>query len=299
MLPLAGKPDPERETHEEFLARYGKASLIPGALRRRAAELGEFARKKTGQVAKAGLTVAGVAGVAGKRSAEKIAAKLRQKATVDEQTLIRALFISPARMAVLRADVSTLVQEASARFPDESADTHASVACAGLVSASRVRSGALGGLTAIPGSLPWIGSTGTLVLTASSDMFYLLRTQFLLCHGIAMAYEADLSGERMQAVALSLMGIPAGEVSGDRMNRRLTDLIDRTADTYMKLGLKKAFTLFLEKISTKASGGLLRVIPFVGVPFGILSNVNSISVCGEKAEAYFKFHRNQDQRGKR
>ncbi|VEN74094.1 magnetosome protein Mad31 [Candidatus Desulfarcum epimagneticum] len=279
----------EPEFYEDFLKKFGAISLVPDPVRTVASRFGSAASETAGTAAEAAATVLAVSGYAGGKALGDLFSWAKAEPRLSRDILIKALFVSPASIAALRLEVKALAKDVARRAPNESALTQASMVVARLIKKSMIKAGTLGGLVSVPGTIPGVGTVGTIGLMFSSDFFYQIRTQFLLCHGIAMAYQVELEEERLQAVFLSLMGVSSqGRDDPQAAARALRKVIDQTADVYLTMGLNKAFRAFTSKITVKTARRFFRILPLLGIPFGVLANVESTSSFGEKAEMYFK-----------
>ncbi len=285
---LAKQLQLEPEYYEELLKKYGHNFLLPEPVKAVTSKFNRFMAQKTVTSAKAAVTVMAVSGFSGVKVMKNLVSRAKSETVLSNNALIKALFVSSASLSQLNIEVRSLLDKALKQFPDESNLTHASFASSKLIKKSVIKSGTLGGLTSAPGTIPGIGTVGTIALMFSSDFFYLIRTQFLLCYGIARAYKIEYEEEQLQAICISLMGF-SDSVGKDKKTAKIfRQVIDQTVDTYITIGLNKAFKIVLDKISLKTSRRFLRVVPFIGIPFGMFANVESVSSFGEKAEVYFK-----------
>lgn len=278
----------EPEYYENFLRGFGASSLLPNPVREVASKCRAVASKTTGTTAEAAITVAAVSGFAGAKAIKSLVLWAKPRSELSQYFLIKALFVSSDLLPKLRLEVQSLLEKAAKKFPDESSLFHASIVTSKLITKSMIRTGALGGLTSVPGTVPGIGTMGTVVLMFSWDFFYLLRTQFLLCYGIAMAHRVDFKETRLRAICLSLMEFSEAAGKEKKAPEAFRQIIEKTVDAYTSVGLNKSFNAFLERVSLKSSGRYLRIVPFLGIPIGMLANVQSTSAFGEKARIYFE-----------
>ena len=155
-----------------------------------------------------------------------------------------------------------------------------------LIREKALRSGLIGGLTALPSNIPILGTIATLTIGTAFDLGTLLRYQCILVIEVGAVYGKIHGSFQSMIDILSILSV----VSGDRKSRqeldriRLSSVGDRCFSVGSKQLLNKIATRIGIKLVQKSSA---RSIPIIGALFGAGINYNAIDDVGRTAERYF------------
>lgn len=157
-----------------------------------------------------------------------------------------------------------------------------------LIKRSAIKAGGIGGLVAAPATLPLIGTLGTLILSLTADITYLLRTQIELCYGISVAYEVMMDEEELKAVTLALLGFSGGAEAVKGITAgALRNLVDTMAEKYLRKGITESAIDVADKVGPRFLGRAYKLLPFVGIPISASINMASTMMVGNQARKYF------------
>ena len=167
-----------------------------------------------------------------------------------------------------------------------------------LIREKALRSGIIGGLTALPSNIPILGTIATLTIGSAIDLGTLLRYQCILVIEVGAVY-GQISGHFQSMIdILSVLSV----VSGDRRSRkeldriRLSSVGDRCFSVGSKQLLNKIATRIGIKLVQKSSA---RSVPVLGALFGAGINYNAIDDVGRTSEKYFTSHQKKPVKRKR
>lgn len=155
-----------------------------------------------------------------------------------------------------------------------------------LIREKALRSGLIGGLTALPSNIPILGTIATLTIGTAVDLGTLLRYQCILIIEVGAVYGTINGSFQSMIDILSILSV----VSGDRRSRqeldriRLSSVGDRCFSVGSKQLLNKIATRIGIKLVQKSSA---KTIPVLGALFGAGINYNAIDDVGRTAERYF------------
>lgn len=162
-----------------------------------------------------------------------------------------------------------------------------------LIREKAIRSGIVGGLTALPSNIPILGTIATLTLGTAFDLGTLLRYQCILIIEVGAVYGTIHGSFQSMIDILSILSV----VSGDRHSRqeldriRLSSVGDRCFSVGSKQLLNKIATRIGIKLVQKSSA---KTIPVLGALFGAGINYNAIDDVGRTAERYFNQSKNPE-----
>jgi len=169
-----------------------------------------------------------------------------------------------------------------------------------LIREKAIRSGIIGGLTALPSNIPILGTIATLTIGTAFDLGALLRYQCILVIEVGAVY-GQVNGHFQSMIdILSVLSV----VSGDKRSKRELDRIRLSAvgDRCFTVGSRQ----LLNKIATRIGIKLVqktsaKTVPILGAIFGAGINYNAIDDVGRTAEKYFNIHNKQPnkQQGRR
>ncbi|MEE9503553.1 MAG: hypothetical protein V3V90_00345 [Thermodesulfobacteriota bacterium] len=198
------------------------------------------------------------------------------------------LILTGTALPAIRKSVREMVENLSIQDNGESGRRISYRVSSKLIKKTALKSGAYGGLYASPGTLPVVGTLGTLVISLTADLVHLLRTQIELCYGIAAAYDVDMDEEELQAVTLALIGFSGTAEAFKGISATvIKESIDKAAMGHLQTGIGKAATAFSRKLGLQTTSKMTRLIPFLGIPFCASINIASTLIVGKQALKYF------------
>jgi hypothetical protein len=198
------------------------------------------------------------------------------------------LFLTGTSLPDIRNSVREMVEEYEMSGSGESSQRISYEVSSRLIKKCALRSGAFGGLSASPATLPGIGTLGTLFVSLTADLVHLLRTQIELCYGIAAAYNVSMDEEELQAVALALIGFSGTAEAVKGISAVvIRETIDKAAAGHLQTGMGRAATALARKMGLQTSSRLTRLIPFLGITFCASINIASTMMVGNQARRYF------------
>ena len=163
-----------------------------------------------------------------------------------------------------------------------------------LIREKALRSGLVGGLTALPSNIPILGTIATLTIGSAVDLATLLRYQCLLVIEVCAVFK-QLGGSFQSMIdILSVLSV----VSGDRRARRELERIkiasvgDRCFNTATKQLLNKVATRVGMKLIQKNSA---RAVPILGAFVGAGINYRALEDVGRTAERYYGERKNSSR----
>ncbi len=155
-----------------------------------------------------------------------------------------------------------------------------------LIREKALRSGLIGGLTALPANIPILGTIATLTIGTAVDLATLLRYQCILVVEVGAVY-GRLGGSFQSMIdILSVLSV----VSGDRRSRRdlerikLSNVGDRCMNTATRQLLNKVATRIGLKLVQKSTA---RSVPIIGAIVGAGINYSAIDDVGRTSERYY------------
>lgn len=198
------------------------------------------------------------------------------------------LILTGTSLPDIRKSVREMVEELTIQDSGESNRRISYKVSNKLIKKTALKSGAYGGLYASPGTLPVVGTLGTLVISLTADLVHLLRTQIELCYGIAAAYDVDMDEEELQAVTLALIGFSGTAEAFKGISATvIRESIDKIATGHLRMGIGKAAATLSRKMGLQTTGKMTRLIPFLGIPFCASINIASTLIVGKQALKYF------------
>ena len=201
--------------------------------------------------------------------------------------LEKALFFAGQSLPDIQKDVAHRKADLQREFVGMTEQQIAGKLCDILVRRSTIKSGTFGGLTSAPGTIPGIGTLGTIAVSMTADIVHKLRVQIELCFGIATAYGIEMEETELQAAALAIIGISVSETTLGRLGGQATREMVDSARSYLATGMAKGATKVVDKLTVHSGSRALRIIPFIGVPIGAYLNSEDVRRVGKEAKKYF------------
>jgi len=234
---------------------------------------------------------------AGITSIEKICNAVKETLSTAKNTRERSdktnrltdlLLLTGTSIPAIRKNVREMIEEYQTKGSGESNRLISSKVSNKLIKRSALKSGGFGGLSAVPGMLPGIGTLGTMVVCLTADLIQLLRTQIELCYGIAAAYDVDMDEEELQAVALALIGFSGtAEALKGISATVIREAIDKAATRHLQTGISKVASILARKLGLETSSKMTRLIPLIGIPLCTSINIATTMKVGTQAKKYF------------
>jgi hypothetical protein len=200
----------------------------------------------------------------------------------------KILILSGTHLPSIRREVREMVRQYDLQNGGKPKKYTAYAVSSNLIKKSAYKTAGFGGLAAAPGTVPWIGVIGTIIISTTVDIALLLREQIELCYAISVAYDVNMDEDELKATTLALLGFSgsAGAAKGITSGVMRT-VVDEVANKYLQRGLNKASVEVAEKLVPKLLGRLYRFIPLLGIPLSASINMASTMMVGNQARKYF------------
>nr|MBF0220761.1 hypothetical protein [Desulfobulbaceae bacterium] len=201
--------------------------------------------------------------------------------------LEKAVFFAGQSFPAIQEDVALRRIDIEIAFPEISKEQISAKLSQSLINRSAFKTGAFGGLTSAPGTIPGIGTLGTIAVSLTADVVHKLRVQIELCYAIATVYDIEMGEAELQATALALIGISVKETTTSRLGAQATREMVDAARGYLATGMAKGATRVVDKLTVRTGSRALRIIPFLGIPLGAYLNSADARRVGRQAQKYF------------
>jgi len=202
--------------------------------------------------------------------------------------LIKLLGLSGDVLPDIRENVMTMKTQLAAEDPDRSEEALTFYLSSRLIKQSALKTGTVGGITAVPAILPVIGTLGTVIAATLSDLAYLTRKQIELCYEISAVYDTDIDVEELRAITLALLGFSGtGQMAKGIAASTLMNIVDVAKARYLRAGMVDAASEVATKITPRIFGKAYRLIPLIGIPLSASVNIASTMMVGNHARKYF------------
>jgi hypothetical protein len=163
--------------------------------------------------------------------------------------------------------------------------------CARIVSHYGNRSALAGGVSALPGLVPGLGTVTVLLGTTLLEMAAVLKLEVEMCMALSRAHGFDIHDRRERQLALLLAAVQTHEVESGRNVLLDIGVVSTTAvwnytpRELEKVMLKVFSALALVWASKYVTKGILHAVPFVGVGIGAGVNKVLTTRVGRSAQA--------------
>lgn len=201
-------------------------------------------------------------------------------ATADEQKA-RQLLTAVERLvssnATLIEHVKVCELRAKTRAPEAARkpETLRELTAQELTRSYSNRAAVAGGVSALPGLVPGVGSAIAGLAGTFVELAYLLKSEVELCLSIAHVYDFDLDEPRERQLAFLLAAVGTYDASGRNF---AVDVLKAEGVAIWNYGPRVVGRLVLEALTAIAmmyvSRGLLRMVPVVGIVIG--SGLNKV-----------------------
>jgi hypothetical protein len=200
----------------------------------------------------------------------------------------KILILSGTHLPSIRREVKNMVRQYDLANGGKAKKYTAYAVSSTLIKKSAYRTAGFGGLAAAPGTIPWIGVIGTIIISTTVDIALLLREQIELCYAISVAYDINMDEDELKATTLALLGFSgsAGAAKGITSGVMRT-VVDEAAALYLEKGLNKATIDVAERVLPKMMQRVYRFIPLIGIPISASINMASTMMVGNQARKYF------------
>lgn len=168
-----------------------------------------------------------------------------------------------------------------------------------LIKNAALKAGGIGGLTSLPGTLPLIGTIGTVLIGSAVDLALVLRMQIELCYALSVAYDVNMDDDELKAAALAIVGFSGSASAAKAVTASvMRKAVDELAEDYIKTGLARATAEIAEKLIPRLLSKWYRFIPLLGIPIGISVNMATTMMIGNQARKYFSTWLDDDELGR-
>lgn len=146
--------------------------------------------------------------------------------------------------------------------------------CERVVSHYSNRSALVGGLSALPGLVPGVGTLAVTLGTTVAEMAVVLGLEVEMCMALAHAHGFDIRERRERALALVLAAVHTSEVESGRnvlldiCGVSWTAVVNYAPRELEKLALQVVGWMLVAYAAETVAKGLLRSLPFVGIGVG-------------------------------
>lgn len=208
----------------------------------------------------------------------------------------KVLILSGTHLPSIRREVREMIRTYDLENGGKPKKYTAYAVSSALIKKSAYRTAGFGGLAAAPGTVPWIGVIGTIIISTTVDIALLIREQIELCYAISVAYDVNMDENELKATTLALLGFSgsAGAAKGITSGVMRT-VVDEAAAMYLERGLNKATIEVAEKVLPKLMQRLYRFIPLLGIPLSASINMASTMMVGNQARKYFSTWYNDEE----
>jgi hypothetical protein len=142
--------------------------------------------------------------------------------------------------------------------------------------------GMIGGATALPGVVPFIGAIGTIATALSSELIAVAKLEIELCMEIAHLCGRDISKKTRIYEILAIMAAHGRKPAAKR------ELTNRMTKKAAKTGLLRLSRGVSRRIVRKRLNRILfKVVPWIGIPISAAYNLNSTRKIGYAALDYY------------
>ncbi len=212
----------------------------------------------------------------------------RRSRTSRTDWLIKLLGLSGDVLPDIRENVMAMKIQLASEDPDRSEEALSFYLSSRLIKQSALKTGTVGGITAVPAILPVIGTLGTAIAATLSDLAYLTRKQIELCYEISAVYDTEIDVEELRAITLALLGFSGtGQMAKGIAASTLMNIVDAAKARYLKAGMVDAASEVATKMTPRVFGKAYRLIPLIGIPLSASVNIASTMMVGNHARKYF------------
>lgn len=200
------------------------------------------------------------------------------------QALLKAIERIVEPPASIRARVEAALEQARRSLPDDATPEQVRAGVESeLIAGFSTRTAIAGGIAALPGLVPGVGSLAALAGGGLADMTLCLKLEVEMVLALAAARGYDIEDPRERRLAYLLAAAHTYEASGGT----LTDLIKAELDAigrYAPRQMSKLLASVFVRLALKLAGRqMTRAIPFVGVVVSSVANKTLTRKVGQSA----------------
>jgi len=163
--------------------------------------------------------------------------------------------ISGTTLPLIKSDITKIKAHYKEKNRDASSEIIAEHVSKEIITKTIIKAGSVGGLTSMPASIPGIGTIGTILLGASTDLIYLIKVHIELCYTISAAYEVEMDDDELKSVTLAILGFTGSTQALKGISAgMLKKSIDDMAEVYIKKGVRKSSVEVAEKVVPRLLG---------------------------------------------
>ncbi len=212
----------------------------------------------------------------------------------------KILTVSGTYLPTIRQEVKEMINEYDLKHGGTKPHKYIAYAIGSkLIKNAALKAGGIGGLTSLPGTLPLIGTIGTVLIGSAVDLALVLRMQIELCYALSVAYDVNMDDEELKAAALAIVGFSGSASAAKAVTASvMRKAVDELAEDYIKTGLARATAEIAEKLIPRLLSKWYRFIPLLGIPIGISVNMATTMMIGNQARKYFSTWLDDDELGR-
>ncbi|MBF0457191.1 MAG: EcsC family protein [Nitrospirae bacterium] len=212
----------------------------------------------------------------------------------------KILTVSGTYLPTIRQEVKEMINEYDLRHLGAKPHKYVAYAVGSkLIKNAAIKAGGIGGLTSIPGTLPIVGTVGTVLIGGAIDLAIVLRMQIELCYALSVAYDVHMDEDELKAAALALVGFSGSAAAAKAVTASmLRKTVDTLASDYIKTGLARATVEIAEKAIPRLLTKWYKLIPLIGIPIGVSVNAATTMMIGNQARKYFSTWIDDDELGR-
>ncbi|MCG6552108.1 MAG: hypothetical protein L7F77_07255 [Candidatus Magnetominusculus sp. LBB02] len=201
----------------------------------------------------------------------------------------KLLTVSGTYLPTIRQEVKEMINEYDLKHYGTKPHKYVAYAVGSkLIKKAALKAGGVGGLTSLPGTLPLVGTVGTILVGSVVDLVVVLRMQIELCYALSVAYDVKMDEEELKAAALAIVGFSGSAAAAKAATAgMMRKTVDTLAADYIKIGLERAVSQVAEKVVPRLLSKWYRLIPMLGIPLGVSINVATTMMIGNSARKYF------------
>ena len=206
----------------------------------------------------------------------------------EDNWLAKLFSISGASFGAIQNDVRCLMRDYDLEHGGKPRRYASYNVSSRLIRKTAFKTGAFGGLVSAPATIPGIGTLGTLFVSISADLAYLMRSQIELCYAISVAYDVEMDQQELEAVTVALLGFSgSAEAVKGIAARSLRGIIDELTRVYVSKGIPDSAAEISARLLPKYAGRAYKILPFLGMPLSASINITSTMMVGNQARKYF------------
>jgi hypothetical protein len=212
----------------------------------------------------------------------------------------KILTVSGTYLPTIRQEIKEMINEYDLKHGGTKPHKYIAYAIGSkLIKNAALKAGGIGGLTSLPGTLPLVGTIGTVLIGGAVDLALVLRMQIELCYALSVAYDVKMDEDELKAAALAIVGFSGSASAAKAVTAGvLRKAVDELAEDYIRTGLARATAEIAEKLIPRLLSKWYRFIPLLGIPLGVSVNIATTMMIGNQARKYFSTWLDDDELGR-